>query len=237
MPHLVDSQIEDFDLQTYLGELRQAHAFLAKQGQETSARIAATLIDDSWGQRVKREPVRLPDLDRPGLMLNAPKKHSITEIYNQCANLERLMDAITWLLAPSSGFHIRRGLVCHPTTSSGSGKSSSDDNDLVVELDSGEVARFEVTDIASTSDGNFKEGKSLVRLGVLKDVKRGQFNVDGIEWPKDRRLFLVVSDEFATHLRNSPRWWLKGDQPHCHYEEVKKTGTTRVFEVKPGGSQ
>jgi hypothetical protein len=91
-----------------------------------------------------------------------------------------------------------------------------------------------VSDVASSKDGNCKEGKDLASLGVLRQLKRGQFSFESIVWPANQRFFLVVSSEFAERLSRPARGWLKGSFPHCRYVERKSEGTTRIFEVCKG---
>lgn len=236
MSHLIAGTTEEFDLRNMLTELRKAHAFLAEHGAQAFIRAAELGPSAKWGQSVKRERVELPSHSRPELTEAAPSEHSITEVYNQCANVERLIDAIKWCLSPTSRLSDGFGLTCHPTTSSGKAKATEyEDHDLVVRKPNGQLGYFEISDVASNKDGNFKEGKDLVRLGVLRPVagKRGTFEHDGIEWPR-ARIFLVVSEEFAEYLFRTERSWRKTPDPHVRYEDRSQSGTTRILEVLDG---
>ena len=190
-----------------------------------------------WGQSVKRLHVELPSDSRPELAKAAPSEHSITEVYNQCANVERLIDAVKWCLSPASKFSDGRGLACHPTTSSGRvTPADHEDHDLVVRGADGRLGYFEVSDVASNKDGNFKEGTDLVRLGLLRRPitgQRGTFEYGGIQWP-GARLFLVVSEEFADYLFRTERSWRKDPEPHIRYEYRNQSGPTRILEILPG---
>ena len=236
MPHLIRGITEEFDLQKMLDELRAAHAYLAERGAQAFMRAAELDPSARWGHSVKRLHVELPSNSRLGLTEDAPSEHSITEVYNQCANVERLIDAVKWCLKPASKFSDGLGLACHPTTSGGSVTSADhDDHDLVVQGADGQLGYFEISDVASNKDGNFKEGKDLVRLGLLCPVvgKRGTFEHDGIQWPIER-LFLVVSEEFAEYLFRTERSWRKHPEPHIRYEDRSQRGPTRILEVLPG---
>jgi len=236
MSHLVVGTTEEFDLRKMLDELREAHAYLAENGARAFMRAAKLGPSARWGQSVKRLRVELPNHGRPELTEVAPSEHSITEVYNQCANVERLIDAIKWCLSPRSGFSDGLGLVCHPTTSSGKDKPAEhEDHDLVVRAANGQLGYFEISDVSSNKDGNFKEGKDLVRLRVLRPVsdKRGTFEHDGIEWPQ-ARLFLVVSEEFALYLFRTERSWRKAPEPHLRYEDRNRRGTTHILEILDG---
>jgi hypothetical protein len=238
MSHLIAGTTEQFDLQKKLDELRAAHAYLAKHGARALKRAAELGPSARWGQSVKRLRVELPSDSRPELTGAAPSEHSITEVYNQCANVERLIDAVKWCLSPASKFSDGLGLACHPTTSSNKFKPADyEDHDLVVQGVDGQLGYFEVSDVASNKDGNFKEGKDLVRLGLLRPVagQRGTFEHGGIEWPR-ARLFLVVSEEFAEYLCRTERSWRKGPEPHIRYEDRSQGGSTRILEILPGVS-
>jgi hypothetical protein len=237
MSHLISGTNQETELNELLDELKAAHAFLASHGAQAFAEAAKPSDREVWGQSVKRTKVRLPVTGRPKLTGRAPEKHSITEVYNQCANVERLIDALKWCMTPESGFHGGAVLICHPTTSSGSAKDAVyDDHDLVVRAASGRFGYFEISDVASHKDGNFKEGKDLVRLGVLNSDprgRRGTFPHEGIVWPQ-ARLFLVVSEEFAGYLLSTERSWRKSPNPHMRYEDRNGHGSTRVMEALPG---
>lgn len=171
----------------------------------------------------------LPDEDRPELVPSSVTEHSLTEVYNQCATIERLLDALEWAQTEGSGLNRYAVVLCHPTTSSVPGVA--DDHDLVLVGPEGAKAKFEVSDVAGKRDGNCKEQKDLTNLGVLPTMNAHERFGEG--WPPGR-LFLVVAAEFAKRLREPRRSWLRGDPPHCHYVEVKADGPTRVFEVGRG---
>jgi len=182
-----------------------------------------------WGTKVKRVSALLGGEDRPELVPPSVTEHSLTEVYNQCATMERLLDALEWAQTEESGLNRYEVTLCHPTTSSIPGVA--DDHDLVLVGSEGTKAKFEVSDVAGKRDGNRKEEKDLSRLGVLPVVGINERFEEG--WPPGR-VFLVVSDESARRMREQRRSWLTGDTPHCHYVEVKVDGPTRVFEFRQG---
>jgi hypothetical protein len=110
-------------------------------------------------------------------------------------------------------------------------RTTEDDHDLVLMGPDGAKAKFEISDVSGARDGNNKEKKDLISLGVLREGKGDEMFPN--EWPKGR-LFLVVSDEFAGRLRKPGRAWLKGTPPHCRYNELAAQGTTGIFEVEKG---
>ena len=99
-----------------------------------------------------------------------------------------------------------------------------DDHDLVLVSHAGDKAKFEVSDVAGKQDTNRKEQKDLTSLGVLQPSS----SLGDAVWPSGR-LFLVVSAEFAEHLRGSR---LRNGRTYA-YTELKQDGATRIFEVEP----
>jgi len=156
------------------------------------------------------------------------KKHSLTEIINQCATMERLIDALTWAKRKWPGCIVER---CHPTTSSRKQQGHLD-NDLVLRLRNGRRLRFEVSDVVSSLDGNDKEIKDLVSLGVFES--RARPLAMSKSWPKDR-LFLVVSEEFHTRLMRTTRHMLKTGK--LRYSDVDSERKAHIIEVKRGSKR
>ncbi len=140
---------------------------------------------------------------------------------NQCATVERLLDAVAWVLSRAPAAEL---LLCHPTTSSR--PKDSADNDLLVEA-AGERWSFEVSDVASGgADGNHKELKDLRSLGLIAP--------EGDRWrladpyPTGRH-FLVVSPEFGARLCRPSRHLLKTGQ--LRYTRHNAPGETVLLEV------
>ncbi len=225
MAHLVDKFVasngDHKTLTACRADVQEARDYLATHGAAAIRRASGSQGGSDWGSSVKRARVILPDGPCPALISSETRKHNLVEVVNQCATMERLIDALCWAQTESS---LMEYLVerCHPTTSSS--RSDEEDHDLVlVASDGSEVkAKFEVSDVASEKDGNGKEKKDLESLGVLT---RGS-NKTPAGWPSGR-LFLVVSEEFAVWIRRTP---VKPVQHH--YLEVKPEGATRIFEVK-----
>jgi hypothetical protein len=195
MVHLVKpfhAVLEPLPLRIVLDQLVEAHRFLAFHGT-LALRQATQQIDQLayWGTDVKRIKVLLPSGDRPELIDASIHEHSLTEVYNQCATMERLIDAMRWALESLPGYGVLR---CHPTTSSQKIKAEDiPDNDLVLVGPDNTIARFEVSDIVNrTADSNNKLKKELGSLGITDAATTG--------WPTGR-LFIVVSAEFATLVR------------------------------------
>jgi hypothetical protein len=230
VPHLVDSLTPEIygdagvlSLVRCHALLGEAHDYLARHGAEAARRAA--LLDDAtmWGTHFKRVRVELPRDARPLLMRAAEDHHSLAEVVNQCATMERLLDALAWARTDTSGLSAFCVVRCHPTTGSAASDVEAPDNDLILTAPDGRAARFEVSDVASASDGNRKEERDLRSLGLLREG-RGAERYD-VRWP-DTRVFLVVSSEFAGRLRGR-RW------PHLVYREVFAGAGTVVVEVLP----
>jgi hypothetical protein len=208
--------------------LRHAHQFLVAAARATVPRLM-DLPAVSWGAAAKREHVVLPQLGRPPLVSPGMERHSFIEVVNQCATLERLIDTIVWV-ETQSDLEGALAVRCNPTTSSAPRKKDTaredDDHDLVLEVPGRTCCRFQISDVASDKDGNRKEKKDLISLGVTPPD-----GADVAEWPSGRH-FLVVSSEFAKRLRSSSR---RGPRPGLfHYVEVKPDGQTKIFEVHAG---
>jgi hypothetical protein len=209
--------------------VQEAHDFLVRKGTEAVGKVQDAAGTGYWGAKVKRVRVFLPHDEWPTFLSPASEEHNLVEVINQCATMERLLDALEWAQGANSGLSELKVVRCHPTTSSS--YKDKDDHDLVL-VDGNQVrAKFEISDVSSDKDANQKEKKDLISLGVLKESKGAQMYPDG--WPEGR-LFLVVSEEFSERLRKPNRAWLKGPSPYCHYTEPTTQGTTKIFEVRKG---
>jgi hypothetical protein len=209
--------------------VQEAHDYLARKGMEAVRRAFDVGVTRYWGTEVKCVRVLLPSDEWPELVSSDAEEHNLVEVMNQCATMERLLDALEWAQGAESMLNESLVERCHPTTSSS--YSDEDDHDLVLVGPDGTKAKFEISDVSGAKDGNNKEKKDLISLGVLRQGKGKE--VFPNEWPKGR-LFLVVSEEFASRLRKPGRAWLKGTPPHCHYNELTAHGKTRIFEVGKG---
>lgn len=198
MTHLVrplHKPLDETSLARCTELLHDARDYLAKRG-----RVALAGLNDgpdlaTWGRRMKRVKVELNGA-RP-LLVTASGWHNLGEVINQCATLERLIDALVWAQSQPDLRDLRI-VRCHPTTSS---DRDPDDNDLVLADGDGNIrACFEVSDVSGKADGNGKEQKDLVSLGLLPDA-HGQIRPRA----SGCRRYLVVSHSFARHLTGRRR--------------------------------
>lgn len=225
MAHLVGSFVALGDgyksLESCHAEIREAQGYLAANGAEAIRRSADLGGGERSGIGAKRVRVAFPEQLRPALIGQGLKDHNLAEVVNQCATMERLLDALCWARTEPSlnGYAVER---CHPTTGSSSGDGDDHDLVLIKENVPDLKVKFEVSDVVSGKDGNNKEKKDLASLGVLR---RGSLQ-PADEWPAGR-LFLVVSEEFCGWLM---RRRLK--PPPCSYERAGLVGSTVIIEVK-----
>lgn len=232
MAHLVDKFVasngDHKALAVCQADVRDARDYLATHGAEAIRKASGAQGRPDWGSSTKRIRVSLPDGPRPALISSETREHNLVEVINQCATMERLLDALDWAQTePSlSGHLVER---CHPTTSGSKGHEEDHDLVLIAPDETGTKAKFEVSDVASERDSNGKEKKDLESLGVLP---KGPSPRDTCEEWLPGRLFLVVSEEFAVWLRRR-----RARLVHYHYEEVKPAGTTRIFEVRQGSGR
>lgn len=213
-----------------LQDLRDAHEFLTKCARETLGHAANLKSDAEWGGQAKRQRVDLTRKEKPYLIPRRLSDHNMIEVINQCATLERMLDLLEWLGGPSSGFANCLVTKLHPTTSSEHGASNIErDHDLVLRGPNGEAAYFEISDVVGENDGNRKEARDLISLGVLVGKKESPQLAQ--DWPSGR-LFLVGSKEFSTGvLKRKPNWISHG---HCHYVPTSISNSTVVIEILKG---
>jgi hypothetical protein len=213
-----------------LQDLREVHGYLSDCGKR-AIRLAAELVGDgAWGSETKRLRVHLTHEGRPYLVPRRLLHHNLIEVVNQCATLERLIDLLEWINRPTSGFDGFSVVKCHPTTSSDKGTDkTTQDHDLVLVGPRGETACFEISDVIGDKDGNRKEARDLISLGVLAGTK--SVPQLAVTWPSGR-IFMVGSREFADGvLTRNPNWKSK---THCHYVASRISESTTVIEVCRG---
>ena len=199
-------------------QLTEAHQQLVNCGQTAVSKLKH-LSPAKWGSAAKRIRAILPEQRAP-LLQDASTDQSLTEVINQCATVERLLDAINWILHTTNNATL---VLCHPTTSSGG--SGPHDNDLVIQAN-GEYWCFEISDIANgAEDSNQKELKDLLSLGVVASLRPKKLS----EVPHLGRKFLVVSTEFAQRLMEPKRHFLKTGE--LRYQNFSAGPTTQVLEV------
>ena len=221
MNHLVN-EIRDTSVADCYARLTVAHDYLVRAAMKAVSSMAAINGNTQWGTAAKRISVVL-GAGRPIDIGEDIESHNVVEVINQVATLERLLEVLAWARMTDSGLEqFGRVVVCHPSTSC-SRKSDSWENDLVLCDVDGAKARFEVSDVASSRDGNDKYRKDLASLRVLSN--NGALSA----LASDGRLFLAVSEEFSRYIRRcSPKWNADNEVEH---REVKNDGSTRVFEV------
>lgn len=210
--------------------VRDAHDYLAGRAATAVDRAQRHTEIASWGTALKRIRVEIPAAERHFLITTREPHHNLVEVINQCATMERLLDALAWAASPQSGLADWTVVACHPTTSSAQedGKKAALDHDLILQGPDNARARFEVSDVASDQDGNRKEEKDLQSLGVLKPVPGGkEYKFD---WLPDR-LFLVVSTEFGSRLLRPKHGVSRGLPRPIRYEPVVRTEHTTVIEI------
>jgi hypothetical protein len=195
-PHSVEDG--PMDAKAYLAELGDAHDAIVARAAGWTAPAAAP----RWGITAKRQLVDLTDA-HPSVH-NA--SHPLQEVMNQCATVERLLDALEWAIGKGWANMV---IECNPTTSGpvqqlavATGQPLSGPPDLRTTGGLGE-AWFEVSDVLKVRDGNRKLQKVLNRLSNLPPGVVG---------------FLVGSDLWEGRIAHSGRG----------YDKVRDTLIARV---------
>lgn len=233
MPNLIEP-IFNYELTKGEAEIREAHRFIV-QCAKASFLDARSFDVETWGRTVKRKKIKFPKQNRPQRVRDAADEHSYAEIVNQCATVERLLDVMVWARNDLELSEYNMIKVCHPTTSSLTKKGrDSADNDLILVNQLGEEVRFEVSDVASSKDGNGKELKDIAALGALRP-RPGSKIFDPVPvWPL-ARLFLAVSKDMGAQLKLPPNKNSKYRNTFFHYRRVNQGDGTMIFEVNEGG--
>jgi len=220
MAHLIEPLQGPCALQDAHQELFQAYAVLVASARQ-AAQALANLDPIGWGAAAKR--LRVTWIGTSTSLLSDEGDQPLTEVINQCATVERMLDAMAWVLSVAPSAELLRA---HPTTSSR--PADANDNDLTV-LVAGERWSFEVSDVASSvADGNRKELKDLVSLGLIVEAGGMWKLADPLP---SGRLFLAVSPEFATRLCRPTRHLLKAGQ--LRYTRIDTPRRTALLEAHP----
>lgn len=218
MGHLIRPLLGPCSLHQAQRQLIEAHEQLVACGRAAVDELK-TVTPVGWGSAAKRVRAVLPNM-RSTLLNEANSDQSLTELINQCATVERLLDAINWVLHTATDSTL---VLCHPTTSSGA--TTEQNHDLVIQHQ-GEHWCFEISDVATSGgDGNQKEMKELLSLGVLSSIRPAKLNNE----PRPGRSFLVVSTEFAQRLLRPTRYYLKTSE--LRYQAFSAGPATQVLEV------
>jgi hypothetical protein len=232
MAHLVNPIHRPVDMpipiMDVLEQVITAHRYLVELGAQALRSAQISGASESWGTQMKRVRILFPAGSRPALISDTHAEHALIEVINQCATLERLIDALQWAQQYLPTYQVVR---CHPTTSSQKTTATDiPDHDIVLINREGKLALFEVSDVASTKDGNDKEIKDLASLGVHPGKR-----IDNLadQNPFTNRLFMVVSVEFGERFRRRMKAYYPESQPHFRYQEHDMPGDTCIFEVLP----
>lgn len=218
MGHLIRPLLGPCSLHQAQRQLIEAHEQLVACGRAAVDELK-TVTPVGWGSAAKRVRAVLPNM-RSTLLNEANSDQSLTELINQCATVERLLDAINWVLHTATDSTL---VLCHPTTSSGA--TTEQNHDLVIQHQ-GEHWCFEISDVATSGgDGNQKEMKELLSLGVLSSIRPAKLKNE----PRPGRSFLVVSTEFAQRLLRPTRYYLKTSE--LRYQAFSAGPATQVLEV------
>ncbi|MDX2076986.1 MAG: hypothetical protein SFZ02_11180 [bacterium] len=206
-------------------DIRDAHHYLVSLGKEASQTASQITTIDEWGSLVKRTKIIMPEGNRPKLISSEHESHSLIEVINQCATMERLIDALNWAIDALPNYYLLR---CNPTTSS---ERSDNDHDIVlINPNNGQLSLFEVSDVTRGSDSNRKEFKDLASLGIQLGSMKTYMQSKNLFV---NRLFMVVSIEFGNYiLERIKRRYYDKSQPYFRYDEPVRQGNTYIFEVK-----
>jgi hypothetical protein len=210
MAHLVE-QFIDLSLNECSDRLSACLDYLVEAGSEAAKLAAKVAPNRDWGLETKRVDVVLPGGEPNGIG-QPDSKQSLAEVINQTANIQRMLDALTWVMSEESGLSRHKVIVCHPTTSSGTGET-----DLVLSRAGFPDAKFEVTDVIGNKDGNGKEAMDLKSLGFINEITRA--GNTPLHAPPEHRGFLVVSRELGCAITDKKRWWRCDAPPMVRYEQ------------------
>jgi hypothetical protein len=184
--------------------LSAAHQTLRAAAHEVLGLVLDVPLGQRWGSTIKRNRVLLANnpTQRPLLLRTAKVDHNLAEVINQCATIERLIDALNWAQRRYGKYLVER---CHPSTGCKKGKPPADnphfdfrDNDLILVKPNDPNApwiRFEATDISGVRDTNGKIRDDIYSLGL----KSSQFH--------DDQRFIVVCAPSAEETANAKHWF------------------------------
>jgi hypothetical protein len=224
---LVRPIFEKMSLNDCAAILSNTQKFLANAAKSSLCELSDIKIE-SWGTSLKRFVVEIPCENRPYLIPGKIQHHNLIEVINQCATIERLVDALLWLSKEESGFCECEVVSCHPTTSSLKDRGNSQsDHDLFMQDAKGGFYYFEVSDVAGNKDGNNKEIKDLISLGAISGTVSSPSS--SAVWPT-ARLFLICSSSFSTRICDTKR--KVGVLSNIDYRSMAASDATCIVEVK-----
>ena len=143
MSHLVEAIITQTSLADCYQQIKAAHDYLAQQGRTALEKAWQMELVGQWGSQVKRVRVELPNVSRPVAVPVDIPDHSLIEVINQYATMERLLETLLWAQSTESGLSDYHIAVCHPTTSSDKNNTLRSDHDLVLIGPNDHTATFE----------------------------------------------------------------------------------------------
>ncbi len=223
MPPLFRPILSRQTVETAREELIEKHREVSAAGREALAeqgKLAAgysgrspDAIENSsgWGTAMKRVAAGVD-------------QQPMAEVVNQCATVERLLDALAWAESESPRGVEPAVLLVHPGTSSSrhlavepdQSGNPVPDHDLVLEVGD-EIWIFEVSDIASTKDNNGKNRKDSDTLRATFIQRRGV------------RAFLVTSPERVVSLERNPGYL--GSEEVAVKLRSAEPGGTAIYEL------
>jgi len=149
-------------------ELSEAHKYLTKKASEALSLAAGSTKDGTWGTTVKRIQVALDGETPPPSIPNGIPDHNLIETINQCATVERLLDALLWVQSAESGLQAFSTVDrCNPTTSSQKSEGQQD-NDLILRSDSNSTERKLLLTWHVLADGAPPPPFSLLQLALCR---------------------------------------------------------------------
>lgn len=218
--------IEEMPLAECATVLSEAQKFLAQAAIVGLRRSSESEIS-SWGSFMKRLYIAIPIEQRPYLIPGKIQSHNLIEVVNQCATIERLVDAMHWFSEDGSGFEDCTVVSCNPTTSSAKkSENGLRDHDLILKDSNGDLYYFEVSDVVGHKDGNKKEIKDLISLGALAGTVNSP--KPAVEWPRGR-LFLICSSTFSARICDPRR--TVGVLSNIGYSSHAASKSTSIVEV------
>lgn len=207
MNNLIEPLGKKTEIDEYIPALQEAHDYLV-------ARCCEQIYGgdpknmSTFGQDIKRNKVNLDGENKPAMIGAVAQSRS--ELENQLANIERLIDALIW--ARDNG--ATTVMQCNPTT-------SSEGHDLTVS-GSGGVFVFEISDTMG-KNGEKKIKKDLKTLFDCEcDYCRGQ-----------HKSFLVISEEASKYLPKRNYKTLGGSLVYvAQVDEVGARDTIHIVEFR-----
>ena len=205
MSNLVEPLGNEIEIDEYIPALREAHDFLVARCREQIYGGDPKDIS-TFGQDIKRNEVNLEGKNKPAMIGAVAQSRS--ELENQLANIERLIDASVW--ARDNG--ATTVMQSNPTT-------SSKGHDLTVS-GSGGVFVFEISDTIGKGSGK----------KIKKDLKT-LFNCKCNYCRGTHKSFLAVSEESSRCLSKNKHKVSEDDFVYVgRVDKASERSTTHIAE-------